>query len=389
MRQFEGFTNKQPISFVKDNAYHNVELPFIDDDAVAVTVEITCSASAPTVGIKPSFASLPDSVYDFWIPANAQMTQVVPTTAKFLKCKAQAGGGVEFAVTGQWGGDGVKVFGSNYPIATGLTEGNRQTYRDFDLTSLIPVEDRGNVAAVICYLRTLDNDSGLSAADARGVGSTWVGSSPVNEGGTRTDTIVPVDGDNIIEVREDGVTPKFGPFTQWSWVYFVGYILRDALDDGTGEHYQYQTALDPVEDDVGNNSWQTLNVVPKTSALVDSIYWRTQSMEATSFLNYAREVGSTDVAKLQIGPYGYMPAYPLRVDASKEVEHYFRPSSESWIFGWLDALGTLPGQASGPVPAHLSVTEDIGQNLSWTAGASATSHDVYFGTVFADVNDAS
>jgi len=40
-----------------------------------------------------------------------------------------------------------------------------------------------------------------------------------------------------------------------------------------------------------------------------------------------------------------------------------------------------PGQATNPSPANGSTTATVDANLTWTAGAGATSHDVYFGTV--------
>ncbi len=49
-----------------------------------------------------------------------------------------------------------------------------------------------------------------------------------------------------------------------------------------------------------------------------------------------------------------------------------------------DALSTgrysPPGQASSPVPSNGATNVSLTQDLSWTAGSGATSHDVYFGT---------
>jgi len=42
---------------------------------------------------------------------------------------------------------------------------------------------------------------------------------------------------------------------------------------------------------------------------------------------------------------------------------------------------TPPGAASSPVPSDDATDVSITQDLSWTAGSGATSHDVYFGTV--------
>jgi len=48
----------------------------------------------------------------------------------------------------------------------------------------------------------------------------------------------------------------------------------------------------------------------------------------------------------------------------------------------------MPEAASAPVPAHLSTTARVDQILEWVAGDRATSHDVYFGKVEADVDSA-
>jgi len=39
-----------------------------------------------------------------------------------------------------------------------------------------------------------------------------------------------------------------------------------------------------------------------------------------------------------------------------------------------------PGQAASPEPANAAINVSLTNNLSWTAGSGATSHDVYFGT---------
>jgi len=45
-------------------------------------------------------------------------------------------------------------------------------------------------------------------------------------------------------------------------------------------------------------------------------------------------------------------------------------------------------QALGPIPFDKAVSMDLNVDLSWTTGIYANSHDVYFGTDFNDVNDA-
>jgi glucuronoarabinoxylan endo-1,4-beta-xylanase len=49
-----------------------------------------------------------------------------------------------------------------------------------------------------------------------------------------------------------------------------------------------------------------------------------------------------------------------------------------WSFTTVPAA---PGQASSPVPSNGATNVSLTQDLSWTAGSGATSHDVYFGTV--------
>ncbi|HVP10031.1 MAG TPA: hypothetical protein VMV94_02470, partial [Phycisphaerae bacterium] len=51
-------------------------------------------------------------------------------------------------------------------------------------------------------------------------------------------------------------------------------------------------------------------------------------------------------------------------------------------------FATVAGQATDPSPTDEQTGVDVNADLSWTAGPTATSHDVYFGTVLADVTNA-
>ena len=44
----------------------------------------------------------------------------------------------------------------------------------------------------------------------------------------------------------------------------------------------------------------------------------------------------------------------------------------------IEDISTPPGQASSPTPADAATDVAIDTDLSWTAGAGADSHDVYF-----------
>jgi len=66
--------------------------------------------------------------------------------------------------------------------------------------------------------------------------------------------------------------------------------------------------------------------------------------------------------------------YYWRID---EVNAGGTTTGAVWSFATIVAA---PGQASSPSPADSATSVSIGADLSWTAGSSATSHDVYFGT---------
>ena len=55
---------------------------------------------------------------------------------------------------------------------------------------------------------------------------------------------------------------------------------------------------------------------------------------------------------------------------------------------WMFVTGSQPVQAYNPFPANKAVNVELDTSLSWSAGVNAVSHDVYLGTNFNDVNDA-
>jgi hypothetical protein len=75
---------------------------------------------------------------------------------------------------------------------------------------------------------------------------------------------------------------------------------------------------------------------------------------------------SADESSVDIGP---LPFGDNKVDY-KDLAVF----TDYWL------TGSLPGQASNPYPANYTEEVDINVDLSWTAGAGATSYDVYFGT---------
>jgi hypothetical protein len=55
---------------------------------------------------------------------------------------------------------------------------------------------------------------------------------------------------------------------------------------------------------------------------------------------------------------------------------------------WRFITAPQPGAASNPNPTNSAINVSLTQDLSWTAGVHAASHNVYMGTVFDDVNNA-
>ncbi|HPY52276.1 MAG TPA: discoidin domain-containing protein, partial [Sedimentisphaerales bacterium] len=90
---------------------------------------------------------------------------------------------------------------------------------------------------------------------------------------------------------------------------------------------------------------------------------------------------------------------PILIKNRKAYNHYEvfftdirdRASANSMQIGEVELLsdGSLPGAAGGPVPEDGAIDIPRDVVVAWTAGDMAATHDVYFGTVFADVNDAS
>ncbi len=74
-------------------------------------------------------------------------------------------------------------------------------------------------------------------------------------------------------------------------------------------------------------------------------------------------------------------AYYWAVDEVNDGNVY---AGDIWMFTTWD----ISGQATNPSPADEATSVSRVADLSWTASPSATSHDVYLGTVEADVNDA-
>jgi len=70
--------------------------------------------------------------------------------------------------------------------------------------------------------------------------------------------------------------------------------------------------------------------------------------------------------------------YYWRIDEVNSAEPASPWTGDIWSFR---TESLIPGQAGNPSPSHGAGGVTIDADLSWTAGANATSHDVYFGTI--------
>ncbi len=116
------------------------------------------------------------------------------------------------------------------------------------------------------------------------------------------------------------------------------------------------------------------------------LYLNGQEIASGGFaLNTAGEAANMGIGCVTGGGAGYSGNNEVFSGDIDEVRIYNRALSEAEI------LATMAGEiwpyAFGPNPANEAIYSGTGATLSWSSGETATSHDVYMGGNFADVND--
>jgi len=106
-----------------------------------------------------------------------------------------------------------------------------------------------------------------------------------------------------------------------------------------------------------------------------------------------------DFAQATAWPRNSWISAPIPIANNRAYTHYEvfftdirdRGPANSMQIGEVELLsdGSLPGSASNPVPADEAIDVPRDVVLGWVAGEMAATRDVYFGTSFDDVNDAS
>lgn len=389
MRTVSGFTNRINVPLVGTGwQTYNVVALGVDPAAKLVTVELETTIGTRHVGVRAVGASS-SSLYLFDLLGADTVTLTVPVVSGAIQVyRGPTADGLRASVVAEWGGDAVVVPASDPGFTTGLTLGNSETYRPFDLKSAVgfPIVpgDAGGIAAVICLLIPSASGGGLEA-DARATGSSW--NQPAVVAAQLSNTIVAVDGGDDLEVRES-LTGKGN--AQDSFVYLVAYIKAGPFDDGTGSFYEWVSKQTPVRDTLNSSSFTTFSMSSFVDADAVAIYYRARNESTTAADNWpfgARQIGSTNPTTIKRWNSGnWSAAFPELTGASKQIQIWKNQAKiGAYTFGWLNFSGEVPRvpvivePSDGSVNVEEEPTMRIADN-GWNQPDAADEFDVYFGT---------
>ncbi|MDI9430745.1 MAG: discoidin domain-containing protein, partial [Planctomycetota bacterium] len=165
--------------------------------------------------------------------------------------------------------------------------------------------------------------------------------------------------------------------------YYYHWILDTDNDPTTGYHNSdYEGTATGVENPIGVDvvvqfGWRDGNT--------NGVYAYIALTEEALIEDYEYTIdGDTIHAVIPLANLGLTPDDVIALSAFQEG------ASNGWQIDWLESV-VLPltvVKATNPIPATGSddITRDV--ILGWKPGASAATHNVYFGTDWADVNDA-
>jgi len=258
------------------------------------------------------------------------------------------------------------------------------------LTSVTKAEDPDLVG----YWR-FDEGSGTTAYDSSGNGNdgTLIGGAQWVEGqlggalefdgsGARVDApYIPLDS------RTFTITMWVNPVLYTNEQVVFSQVQTNATN--TSMHYRlwgdgrvrmgfYSNDLDTVAGTVADNNWYHITFWYDFENQNRRIYINGVLDAEGSAGPYLGTSGDT-----VIGSWGTSQWFRGIID---DVRIYTRALTDTEILGVMAGSGAEYPLASGPNPADGALLEDTWVNLSWRAGDSALSHDVYFGENFDDVN---
>ncbi len=157
---------------------------------------------------------------------------------------------------------------------------------------------------------------------------------------------------------------------------------------GHEEHYQYGF-------NANEQTWNWCNMDSAGQSAID--YLQVAAVETADgyICEAAIEYGRMTALDFSVGnTIGLHPCIDDTESADREIQVTWtgrEAHDQSQGFGYLilsDERAIAKELSRDPSPPNDATDVPIDATLSWTAGAFAVSHDVYFGTVFEDVNDA-
>ncbi|NLZ04254.1 MAG: LamG domain-containing protein, partial [Phycisphaerae bacterium] len=150
------------------------------------------------------------------------------------------------------------------------------------------------------------------------------------------------------------------------------------VDNGVWNEFDSSEGLLPL-------GWHHVTITVSSSAKRMELYLDGQSVGSmANITNTVNALGETTQNWIGRSQYDADPYFNGAVD---DLRIYNVVLSDRQIQTVMSGLST--GLASGPVPANEAIDVPREMVLGWTAGQFAATHDVYFGTSFADVDAAS
>ncbi|MFC1762073.1 LamG-like jellyroll fold domain-containing protein [Planctomycetota bacterium] len=247
----------------------------------------------------------------------------------------------------------------------------------------------------------LDESAGDTAKDSSGNGNDGaVTGDPQWVTGT-LDGAIELDGDDIITIA-DYDAAQSDQYTVAAWVNIpvvqtgghTSWVVSKGVVGGLGGWGLAVIGQTPTAYQENGTTWNAvssgmtiaLNEWHHIAATYDGT---SMGIHVDGVLAAAEDFGfATSPIDIVIGAWRPTNLNRFYIGTVDDVQVYAAALSEAEIQVIMNGLGD-PGQASSPVPAS-EATDVIrdGIVLQWKAGEFATSHDVYFGTNFEDVNTA-
>jgi hypothetical protein len=213
------------------------------------------------------------------------------------------------------------------------------------------------------------------AIGATGVSTTATLSWTAGSGATSHDVYFGTTSPGTFIGNQAGTTYSPGTMAS-SKTYYWRIDEKNASGTTTGVVWSFTTIVaapgqatspSPANSATGVSTTATLSWTAGSGATSHDVYFGTTS--PGTFIG--NQAGTT----YNPGTMANSKTYYWRID-----EKNASGTTTGVVWSFTTAAAALPGQATSPSPANAATGVSTTATLSWTAGSSATSHDVYFGT---------